>query len=79
VQYFGHRHICIRCKEFIKSPEGMPVKVMLDADENIRAIATDDKGRMYEVNYQDLRIFDKTCFASFAGEDEMILLVRDKG
>lgn len=51
---------------------------MLDADENIRAIATDDKGRMYEVNYQDLRIFDKVCFASFAGEDEMILLLRDE-
>ena len=52
---------------------------MLDSNDNIRALATDERGHLYEVNYQDLRIFDRKCFASFAGPHELVILLHDEG
>jgi hypothetical protein len=39
-----------------------------------------ENGRKYsyvEVDPNDLRIFDKKCFATFAGDEELIVLLKD--
>ena len=79
VQYFGHRHICLRCREYIKTPDGYPVKIMLDKEENIIALTYDDRKQVKYVDFQKLVIFDKDCFASFAGPGELIVLLYDEG
>ena len=30
-----------------------------------------------EVNYNDMRIFDKKCYATYAGEGELVVLLRE--
>ena len=79
VQYFGYRHICMRCREYIKTPDGHPVKVMLDKEENIIALTYDDRKQVKYVDFQRLVIFEKECFASFAGPSELVVLLNDEG
>ena len=79
VQFYGHRHICIRCREYIKDPDGRPVKVMLDKEENIIALTYDDRKQVRYVDFHKLVIFEKECFASFAGPGELIVLLYDEG
>lgn len=79
VQYYGYRHICLRCREYIKTSDGHPVKIMLDKEENIIALTFDDRRQVRYVDYQKLCIFDKECFASFAGPGELVVLLYDEG
>jgi hypothetical protein len=79
VQYYGYRHICLRCREYIKTTDGHPVKIMLDKEENIIALTYDDRKQVKYVDFQKLVIFDKECYASFAGPGELIVLLYDEG
>lgn len=79
VMYYGYRHICMRCREYIKTLDGHPVKIMLDKEENIIALTFDERKQVKYVDYQKLMIFNKECFASFAGPGELIVLLFDEG
>jgi hypothetical protein len=79
VQYFGFRHICETCKEYLKAPDGRFVKVLVDDRGQIQAIAKDDKKLTPPVDPSDLRIFERKCYASFAGEDELVVLMFEGG
>jgi hypothetical protein len=44
-------------------------------------LASDPSKRRYsyiEVDSNDLRIFDRKCYATFAGDGELIVLLRDE-
>jgi hypothetical protein len=79
VQYFGQRHVCLRCREYIKTPDGQPVKLILDNEGNIIALTYDDRKQVRYVDFQKLVIFEKDCFASFAGPGELVVLLSDEG
>lgn len=79
VQYYGYRHICMRCREYIKTRDGHPVKIMLDKEENIIALTFDERKQVKYVDFQKLVIFNKDCFASFAGPGELIVLLYEEG
>ncbi|CAG9316667.1 unnamed protein product [Blepharisma stoltei] len=79
VEYFNHRHICSKCREYIKTPDGSPVKIVLDRGETILALAFDERKKLKPVDHQNLMIFDRPCFASFAGPGELVVLLYDEG
>lgn len=79
VQYFNHRHICAKCKEYIKTADGNPVKIVLDREEKILALTFDERKKLKPVDHQNLVIFDRPCFASFAGPTELVVLLYDEG
>lgn len=75
VQYFGHRHICASCKVYLKSRDGRLVRVAVDEKGLIIAESTDERKQDPQIDPSDLRIFDRKCYASFAGEDELVVLM----
>lgn len=45
-----------------------------------KKLKADNSGRRYsyiEVDGNDLRIFDKKCYVSYAGEGEIVVLLKD--
>ena len=52
---------------------------MLDKEENIIALTYDDRKQVKYVDFQRLVIFEKECFASFAGPSELVVLLNDEG
>jgi len=64
VAYYGERHICYKCKNFIMTPDGRPVSLVQTPDDRIFAFVKEFKGsafRYLSVDINDLRIFDKPC------------------
>ena len=76
VQYFGHRHICNKCKDHICTPDNKPVKFFVDKEERILAYSYED-GYVKAVDPEDLKIFDHRCYASFAGPGEFTCFLYD--
>eukprot|EP00347_Sterkiella_histriomuscorum_P012027 403370170 len=91
VEFHGERHVCYKCKKYLQTPDGKPVMLISTPDSRILAFfkkiktaeeLEKDKQRRYsyiEVDPNDMRIFDKVCFATFAGEGELIVLLKDEG
>ena len=69
----------MRCREYIKTRDGHPVKILLDKEENIIALTFDERKQVKYVDFQKLVIFNKDCFASFAGPGELIVLLYEEG
>lgn len=79
VEYYGHQHVCIKCQRFIKNQEGQSVKIMLDKNDQIVAVAYDDKKQLRYADFEKLMIFGKNCYVSFAGPGELIVLLSEEG
>ena len=78
VQYYGYRHVCLRCREFIETRDGHPVKIILDKEGNIIAFTFDERKQVKYVDFQKLVVFNKDCFASLAGLGELIVLIYEE-
>mmetsp|Transcript_46344 Transcript_46344/g.53406 ORF Transcript_46344/g.53406 Transcript_46344/m.53406 type:complete len:255 (+) Transcript_46344:16-780(+) len=80
VKYFGERHICLKCRNYIRTTDNKPVRLYLDEDNEIVAIAKRFIGSQmieYQVPFDNLRLYEKKCYATFAGENELIVLLQD--
>jgi hypothetical protein len=44
VQYHGHRHICIKCRSFIRDEYGNQIKIYLDENSDIVCLGILPKG-----------------------------------
>jgi hypothetical protein len=76
VKYFGERHVCLRCRCFLKTINNDKAFVFLDEDGNIKAFG-EKEGRYYEINSDKIWFNDHRCYATLAGEDELIILLHD--
>lgn len=83
VEYHGERHVCHKCKVYLQTPEGKPIELISTPDHRIFAFVKqlkeggDRKIQYVEVSYNDMRIFDKKCYATYAGEGELVVLLRE--
>jgi len=78
VQYFGHNHACLNCRKYLKTADGLKVRIVLGKDDEVRAYArAEGEALETEVDNQDLYIFDARCYASFGDETELIVLPYD--
>ncbi|CDW77541.1 multi-sensor hybrid histidine kinase [Stylonychia lemnae] len=84
VTYHGERHVCYKCRKYLQTPDGKPVMLITTPDQRIMAffkkIKLNDEKRRYSyinVDHNDLRIFDRKCQATFAGEGELVVLLID--
>lgn len=89
VIYHGERHVCFKCRKYLQTPDGKPIMLISTPDQRIMAFfkkiksSTDEtnSNRRFsyvEVDPNDMRIFDKHCFATYAGEEELIVLLKDE-
>ena len=78
VQYYGFRHLCNRCREFIETRDGHPVRISLDKEGNIVAFTFDERKQVKYVDFLKLVVFNKDCFASLAGPHELIVLIYEE-
>lgn len=82
-KYHGERHVCINCRQQIKSYDGDEVKIYLDQHGDIvcKAIkilqGEDEKVKkvFYDVQPDQLKVFEYRCFATYSGRDELIVLL----
>ena len=80
--------MCFKCKKYIQTPDGKPVMLITTPDQRIMAFfkkvrlhsdnSADARRYSYiEVDPNDLRIFDRHCYATYAGQGELIVLLKD--
>lgn len=77
VAFFGHKHVCGKCIRYLRSPTNKPAKIIQDEQGNIHSISYDEDKNHVEIDPNDLRIFDIKCYATFADEGQVIVLLRD--
>lgn len=83
MEYHGERHVCHKCKAYLQTPDGKPIILISTPDHRIFAFvkylkdAEERKFEYIEVSYNDMRIFDKKCYATYAGEGELVVLLRE--
>lgn len=78
VQYFGHNHVCLNCRKYLKTADERKVRILLGIDDEIRAYArAEGEALEVEVDNQDLYILGVRCYATFGDESELIVLPYD--
>lgn len=81
VKYYGERHICLRCREFLRTQNNEKAHVFLNDDGEIQAVGEkkNENGEKEFFYFEtDLLWFKEyRCYATLAGEDELIILLHD--
>lgn len=83
VQCYGERYCCTQCLQYLRTPEGDPVK--LHVTPNGRSIVghiikNGQEVMTSSVNINKLELFKYKCHATFAGErGELIVLLDEYG
>lgn len=81
VKYYGERHMCLRCREFLRTQNNEKAYVFLNDEGEICAVGEkkNEKGEKLFYNIEpDLLWFkDFRCYATLAQEDELIILIHD--
>lgn len=81
VKYYGERHMCLRCREFLRTQNNEKACVFLNDAGEISAVAerkTEKGDKTYYYIEPDLIWFkDFRCYATLAQEDELIVLIHD--
>ena len=82
VKYYGERHICLRCRNFLKTMNNDKAFVYINENGDIEAVGQKTaepgaKPAYYSIETDKLWFKDYRCYASLAGNDELIVLLHD--
>ena len=82
VIYFGERHICLRCRNFLKTKNNDRAYVYLNDDGDVEVVGKVRKeisgeNPYYSVEPDQLWFKEYRCYATLAQEKELIVLLHD--
>lgn len=82
VKYFGERHICLRCRNFLKTQNDDRAFVYLNDNGDVEVVGKSRKeasGQLvyYHVEPDQIYFKEYRCYATLAQEDELIVLLHD--
>jgi len=81
VKYYGERHICLRCRNFLKTANNDTVHVYLNENGDAEAVGEriieNGAKSYYCVETNKLWFKDYRCYATLAQENELIVLLHD--
>jgi hypothetical protein len=82
-KYHGDRHVCINCRNQIKTYDGDEVKIYLDQYgdiicKGVKFVEDDNAMKVkhfFDVPLDQIKVFEYRCFATYSGRDELIVLL----
>eukprot|EP01017_Pseudomicrothorax_dubius_P048443 TRINITY_DN8815_c0_g1_i1.p1 TRINITY_DN8815_c0_g1~~TRINITY_DN8815_c0_g1_i1.p1 ORF type:complete len:233 (+),score=40.76 TRINITY_DN8815_c0_g1_i1:30-728(+) len=81
VKFHGERHVCVKCRQYLRNDKNDPVAVFLNEQGEIEAWAhknIDGVNKYYKANPEKMKIFEWQCYATFSGENELVVLLQDE-
>ena len=83
VKYYGERHICLRCRNFLKTKNNDRAHVYLTDEGDVAVVGKykkemPGKSNFYFVEPDQLWFKEYRCYATLAKEDELIVLLHDE-
>lgn len=81
VEYYGERHVCLRCRNFLKTINDDKASVYLNDNGDVEVVGEKNeaggKSTFYFIDIDKLWFKDYRCYATLAQENELIVLLHD--